>query len=140
MWKNFPTRRVSVYRKDCSVVKLKCLFCRMTGHVKICRKFAKSEAKATGRTLKDEESFIFNNSTPGCQFTRKISVHNNMRRTNVTNIEWNCERFQRSFPELPTSVAVEITMMAGIHVTFRCAPKKPVSPGLCRYRVQDLFG
>lgn len=119
----------SINRKDCPAVKLKCRFCGRTGHMtKGCWKLAKSEAEATSRTLKSEESFVFTNSTPGGQFTRKISRHNNMGLTNVPHLEWNGDRFQRSSPELPPSMAAEITMMPGIHATFGRIPKKPVSP------------
>ena len=72
---------------------------------------------------------MFANSTPaGGKFTRKISSRNNMGLTNVPHLEWNVEGFQRSSPELPPSVAAEITTMPRIHVTFGRILKKPVSP------------
>ena len=100
----------------------------MTGQMKkVYQKFAKSEAEATSRTLKCEESIMFTSSDPRGQFTLKISRHNNMRLKNVPHLEWNRERFQKSSPELLPSVAAEITMMPGIHAIFGRVPRKPVS-------------
>ena len=70
---------------------------------------------------------MFAKNTPDSNPAYTDCKHDSTQLIAVPHLAWNGEQFQRSSPEPPLSVTMEIAMMTGTHAAFSCIPTNTVS-------------
>ena len=102
-------------RKNCPAAKLRCFICGLMGHLrKLCRRQVKGSSTGSTSTSTEHQSVILSNrrkeNLASCERMRELSA--------IPHLIWSKGKFQRSPPEPPPSLKIEISLMAESHTKF----------------------